>query len=138
LTNLGSFDLALKSYQKRFGIEEMFRDFKSGGYHLNQTYLYGERLIALLLLITLAYSSAFITGEKIKNKRQVKYLGRVKEKRRPLRRHSNFYIALHGKDWVESLDFFQEATSALIALSPHKRVNYQLGQRAATLIKSTF
>ncbi len=27
-------DEALKSYQKRWGIEEMFRDFKSGGYNL--------------------------------------------------------------------------------------------------------
>ena len=138
MTNLGNFDLAIKGYKKRFGIEEMFKDFKSGGYQVEQTYLHQERLIALLLLVTLAYSSALITGEKIKQKRQAKYVGRVKEKRRDLKRHSNFYLGLHGKDWVESLDFFREATDCLIALSPHKRVNYQQGHKAIVLIKSTF
>ncbi len=32
LTNLTSLELAITSYRKRFDIEEMFRDFKSGGY----------------------------------------------------------------------------------------------------------
>lgn len=33
LTNLGSLQLAIDAYKKRFGIEEMFRDFKKGGYN---------------------------------------------------------------------------------------------------------
>jgi len=32
LTNLGDVETAILAYQKRFGIEEMFRDFKAGGY----------------------------------------------------------------------------------------------------------
>ena len=33
LTNFENLSLAISSYKKRFGIEEMFRDFKSGGYN---------------------------------------------------------------------------------------------------------
>jgi hypothetical protein len=32
LTNLHALPSAIKAYKKRFNIEEMFRDFKSGGY----------------------------------------------------------------------------------------------------------
>jgi len=49
-----------KNKKKRFGIEEMFRDFKTGGYQINKTYLHGDRLISLIVLITIAYSSAFL------------------------------------------------------------------------------
>mgnify|MGYP001507062046 CR=1 FL=1 len=34
LTNLGSFKAAIAAYKQRFDIEEMFKDFKSGGYNL--------------------------------------------------------------------------------------------------------
>jgi hypothetical protein len=37
------------------GIKEMFRDYKSGGYYLEGTGLKGQRVIALILLIALAY-----------------------------------------------------------------------------------
>lgn len=54
-------------------IEETFRDFKKGGYNLEDTNVSGERLITLILLIampaagyTYAYTSATITGQKIK------------------------------------------------------------------------
>jgi hypothetical protein len=36
----------------------MFRDYKSGGYYLEATGLKGQRVMALTLLIALAYSSA--------------------------------------------------------------------------------
>ena len=35
---------------KRFRIEEMFRDFKGGGYNLEKTNLTGDRLSKLLIL----------------------------------------------------------------------------------------
>ncbi|NET60787.1 MAG: hypothetical protein F6K47_33030 [Symploca sp. SIO2E6] len=78
-----------------------------------------------------------MTGEKIQKKMQIKYVTRVKEKNRYVKRHSYFYIGLHGKDWVESCLFFEKIAESLMALSPHKRPNYQRGNRAATLIKST-
>jgi hypothetical protein len=39
------------SYKKRFDIEEMFRDFKSGGYNMEDTNVTGNRLISLILII---------------------------------------------------------------------------------------
>ncbi len=80
----------------------MFRYFKSGGYNLEDTNVAGERLISLILLITLAYSSATFQGRKIKNLGVQKYVGRVKESGRIQRRHSSFYIGLYGESALQS------------------------------------
>ncbi len=37
LTNQGSLTVAIQAYKRRMGIEEMFRDCKSGGYNLEGT-----------------------------------------------------------------------------------------------------
>ena len=55
------------------GIEEMFRDYKSGGYYLEETGLKGTRLITLILLIALAYSNAVLQGTTLKMKSVKKY-----------------------------------------------------------------
>jgi hypothetical protein len=39
----------------------MFRDFKSGGYNLEDTKVTNNRLISIILLISIAYTSA-LTG----------------------------------------------------------------------------
>jgi hypothetical protein len=88
---------AVNAYKHRFGIEEMFRDFKSGGYHLESTNASGEQLISLILIIALAYSMATFKGEKIKQIGVQKYVGRIKESGRLQRRHSSFYIGLYGQ-----------------------------------------
>jgi hypothetical protein len=54
LTNLATLSDAISAYKKRMGIEEMFRDLKLGGYNLESTKVENERLIALIILITLA------------------------------------------------------------------------------------
>ena len=46
LTNLDNLSAATDAYAKRMGIEEMFRDFKLGGYNLEATQVNDERLIA--------------------------------------------------------------------------------------------
>lgn len=79
-----------------------------------------------------------MSGEKITNKGVAKYVGRVREPGRKHRRHSNFYIGIHGYEWTESLTFFAEQTAQLMSLSPHKLPYYQRGRRAEKLIKSTF
>jgi hypothetical protein len=115
----------------------MLRDFKSGGYNLEKTKVEEKRLMTLILLITLAYSPATLCGETIKNKGVAKYVGRVPEKGRIQKRHSNFYIGLHGQAWVESLQLFALETQTLMNLSRHKSANYQRGLKAASLIVST-
>jgi hypothetical protein len=44
LTSLADLQSAVDAYAKRFGIEEMFRDFKGGGYNLEKTNLTGDYL----------------------------------------------------------------------------------------------
>ena len=82
MTNLGSLDAAINAYRKRFDIEEMFRDLKSGDYNLEETWVTGDRLIGLLVLMTLAYSMTTIGGKTLKNMGIQKYIGRVKEEGR--------------------------------------------------------
>ena len=78
LTNLTSLKLAITIYRKRFDIEEMFRDFKSGGYKLENTNVSGNRLISLILIISFAYSIATFQGQIIKRVGIQKYVARVK------------------------------------------------------------
>lgn len=134
LTNLDSLELTISAYRKRFCIEEMFRDFKTGGYNLEDTKVTNERLISIILLISIAYTSATIQGQEIKRKGIQKYVGRVKEYGRRERRHSSFYIGLYAQAWVNFIDNCRELVRSLLRLSPNKRKYYQQGERAMRLI----
>jgi hypothetical protein len=90
LTNLGSLSGASATYQKWMGIKEMFRDYKSGGYYLEGTDLKSQRLLALILLIALAYSSAVIQGTTLKKKAAKQYIVRFKEPKIRYNRRSSF------------------------------------------------
>lgn len=79
LTNLPNLVEAVASYKKRFCIEEMFRDLKSGGYNMEKTNVRERRLISLILLLTFSYSLATFKGQKMKSKGVQKYVGRIKE-----------------------------------------------------------
>lgn len=74
LTNLETLSSAVSAYKKRFDIEEMFRDFKKGGYNLEETNVSGQRLISLILVIAIAYTSATIQGQQIKRQGIQKYV----------------------------------------------------------------
>ena len=82
----------------------MFRDFKKGGYNLEDTNVKDERFISLVLLIAIAYTGATIGGQQIKRKGIQKYIARVKEYNRLERRHSSFYVGLYGYSWVDFKD----------------------------------
>ena len=138
LTNLGDLKLALTAFQCRSGIEAMFKDCKSGGYNLEKTQASEQRLNNLILLITLAYSCAILQGQQIKRKGIQKYVGRLKEQRRSLRRHSSFWIGLYGQSWVIGMEFFQEIVNELMRLRRNKLPFFQRGLRAMSLILSTF
>lgn len=138
LTNLCDLPTAIKAYKKRFGIEEMFRDLKSGGYNLEETNVSGHRLISLILIIALAYSSATFKGQIIKKKGVQKYVGRVREYGRLTRRHSSFYIGLSGQNWVKFMDDCWGLVEDLMKLNRNKLEYYLRGMRAIKLILATF
>ncbi|MBV8887659.1 MAG: IS4 family transposase, partial [Chroococcidiopsidaceae cyanobacterium CP_BM_RX_35] len=135
-TNLESLDIAIQAYKKRFGIEEMFRDLKSGGYNLEGTNLSGQRLKAIILLITLAYTSATFGGKTIKHMGMQKYVGRVQEVSRTVKRHSSFYIGLYGQTWVHFQEGCEDAVTQLMQMTRNKWSNFSRGLRARTLILS--
>lgn len=120
----------------------MFRDFKSGGYNLEETNVSGNRLISLILIVAfakrarsaLAYSMATFQGQIIKNKGVQKYVGRVKEYGRVERRHSSFYIGFYGQTWVPYVEPCWELVTQLMKLSRNKLEFYLRGIRAMELI----
>jgi hypothetical protein len=136
LTDLGSLPAAIDAYKQRMGIEEMFRDCKTGGYDLEGTSLKGDRLINMILLMTLAYSSGIFQGTEIKKKQVQKYVSRRKEPKKRYQRRSTFGVGLDGEKWVNYLEQYSDEVEELMKLTPNKRRFYQQGMRAATLIQS--
>lgn len=138
LTNLADLTSAINAYKKRFDIEEMFRDFKSGGYKLEDTNVSGNRLISLILIISFAYSMSTFQGQKIKRIGVQKYIARVKEYGRVTRRHSSFYVGLYSQTWVSFIDNCWCIVQKLMKLNRNKIEHYLRGLRAMELILSTF
>jgi hypothetical protein len=136
LTNLGSLGAALNAYKQRMGIEEMFRDCKTGSYDLEGTSLKGNRLINMILLMTLAYSSAIFQGTELKKKQVEKYVSRRKEPKKKYRRRSTFGVGVDAEKWVNYLEQYALEMQQLMNLTPSKRRFYEQGLRAATLIRS--
>jgi hypothetical protein len=136
LTDLGSLPAAINAYKQRMGIEEMFRDCKTGGYALEGTSLKGDRLINMILLMTLAYSSGIFQGTEMRKKQVHKYVSRRKEPKKRYRRRSTFGVGLDGEKWVNYLEQYSDEVEQLMKLTPNKHRFYQQGMRAATLIQS--
>jgi hypothetical protein len=134
LTNLSSCEGAIIAYKKRFGIEEMFKDFKSGVYNMEDTKVSGARLISLILIISFAYSLSTFKGQSIKKKGGQKYVGRVKEHGRSKRRHSSFYIGLYGQSWVNFMADSRSQVEELMSINSNKNEHYLRGLRAMNLI----
>jgi hypothetical protein len=136
LTDLGSLPLAIAAYKKRMGIEEMFRDCKSGGYNIEGTGLRGERLVNIILLMSIAYLSALAQGTEIKKKQVQKYVSRSQDSRKKYKRRSTFGIGHDGEKWVNYLARHCKEIQELMKLTPNKRRFYRRGMRAVTLIGS--
>lgn len=137
LTNVGNLKLAIASFKCRSGIEAMFKDCKTGGYNLENSHACYDRLKSLVLLIAIAYTCAIIKGCTIKQMGIQKYVGRVQELGRAVRRHSNFWIGLYGECWVTGSEVCQNLVTELMRIRSNKRPFFQKGIRARTLILST-
>jgi len=135
-TNQGSLTVAIQAYKRRMGIEEMFRDCKSGGYNLESTGLRGSRLNSMILVRSLAYLKSTLQGDEINRHQGQKYVFRPKEAGRIYRRRSTFGVGLDGENWVKNLEQYHHLTAELTTKSPHKRHFYLRGIRAQTLIRS--
>jgi len=137
LTDLGSLPIAIAAYKQRMGIEEMFRDCKSGGYNLEGSGLRGDRLIKMILLMAIVYTVAIFQGTEIQKKQVQKYVSRQKDQPQKYRRRSIFGSGQDGEKWVNYLDRYELEVQELMKLTRNKRRFYQQGLRAATLIRSS-
>ncbi len=138
LTNLDTLEAALNAYAKRFSIEPMFRDFKTGGYNLENCQLKGQRFLAIVLLIAMAYVLATQQGRKIRHQKVQLYVGRVNQPGRTQKRHSDFCLGLYGQLWIDSTDQWSKWAEQLMRLKPQKRLFFLRGLRAINAIQSTF
>ncbi len=134
LTNLDDASEVIKYYKMRMGIEAMFRDYKSGGYNLEGSKANIHRLTNLILLIAIAYTVSALKGKSIKNKGYQKYISRLTEPKRQVRRHSDFWVGLYGQSWVLAWDLCSGITEELMKLSSHKINEYQQGLKALNAI----
>ncbi|HEY9651953.1 MAG TPA: IS4 family transposase [Coleofasciculaceae cyanobacterium] len=137
LTNLPDCETAVKIYGKRFGIEAMFKDCKTGGYNLEGSQASSDRLVRLVLLIALAMSAAWLQGQHTLTGGKSSYICRQKETRRTRRRHSNFWIGLYGHNWIAAFHLCQEWVAELLGVIRNKLPFYQRGLRAFNLIQQS-
>jgi hypothetical protein len=135
LTNLPDCETAVKIYGKRFGIEAMFKDCKTGGYNLEGSQASSDRLIRLIFLIALAMSAAWLQGQHTSTRGTSSYICRPKETRRTRRRHSHFWLGLYGYNWIGTFRLCQEWVEELLHLIRNKLPFYQRGLRALYLIQ---
>jgi hypothetical protein len=77
LTNLPTLKQTLCLYRCRWGIEQFFKDCKTGGYNLEDTKVNETRFLALVLLIVIAYSLATMHGQRMKKLGIETYAGRI-------------------------------------------------------------
>ena len=137
LTNLDSLDAAILAYQKRFSIEQMFRDLKSGGYSLEKTGVDGKRFMTMVLLIAIAYTCSTAQGQQLKQKALQKYIARPETKGRSHKRHSAFHIGLTAYRWVPFWSRCQLQIQALLQLDRNKIEYHLRGLRAIDAVLST-
>jgi Transposase DDE domain len=135
LTTLHDCTQVLSLYRKRWGIEMMFRDCKSGGYNLESTRTNEIRLLALILIVAIAYTLATRRGLTLDEKPLNDYIARRDKTSNGARRYSQFWLGLHGRDWCNAMDTWTDLMLQLVALKPHKRRYFQRGIAALSMIQ---
>ena len=135
LTNLPDLKGAIGVYSQRYGIEAMFKDCKTGGYNLEGCQASPEKLIALIILIAMAMTAAWLRGKRTQLQKQEKYVCRPQEPGRNRRRHSKFWIGLYGENWLSASECCREWVESMIGLVRNKRAFYQRGLKAIKLIE---
>ena len=127
LTSLSNVEEVIKVYKQRMGIEIMFKDYKKGGYNIEESKASETRLTNLILLIAIGYTNQTLKGKIIKRKGMQKYIGRVTEKKRQIKRNSDFWIGLYGEIWINNYENYSEEISQIMRRNKDKLRFYQEG-----------
>ena len=116
----------------------MFKDCKTGGYNLEKSHASTERLKTLIFLIAFAYSCATLQGKEIQKLGIQKYVGRLTEEPRTIRRHSSLWIGLYSHSWAIGIESCEKIIEELMAIRRNKLPFFQRGLRAMSLMIPTF
>lgn len=135
LTNLPTLQQTLCLYHRRWGIEQFFKDCKTVGYNLEDAKVNETRFLALVLLIVIAYSLATMHGQLMKQFSIETNDGRIQQHNEQTPRQSDFSFALYGQLWIYGMELWADLALNLIALKPHKRLFFQRGFQALSLMK---
>ncbi len=135
LTNLNNLEEVLKVYGKRYGIEALFKDCKTGGYNLEDSRANKQRLTNIILLISLSYTLVSLKGKFLKNRGLQKYIARLREPKRTTRRHSDHWVGLYGQMWILAWDFCSQWAKTFMEINSNKSPFYQRGLTAMSLIE---
>jgi len=150
LTNLPDLSSTIKAYQKRMGIEAMFKDCKTGGYNLEGSSASIKRLTNLVLLIAIAYTFSTLKGQSLLRKgeglsseshseackpRQKEYVSRLRKIHQVMTKNSKFLLGLYGQVWIIAQSFVKDWVEKLMRLNRNKLPFYQRGLRAMELIQ---
>ena len=135
LTNLPTLKQTLKIYRCRWGIEQFFKDCKTGGYHLEDTKVNDRRFLSLVVVIVLAYSLATMHGQRLQALRIDEYAGCIKRHSTKAPYRSHFSLGLYGQRWIYAMDIWADSALKLIALKPNKRLYFQRGFLALSLME---
>lgn len=133
MSNLAELDEVLLRYAMRMSIEEMFRDWKRGGYDIEGAKLEGKRFISLMILVSLAYYMAIVEGEKVEHQNSQGYVVRSEEPGRKTRRHSTFSKGISACYLMYLEESYRELVMKYISLIPEKLPFYKRGLRAMRL-----
>lgn len=134
LTNLASAKEAIERYACRWGIEEMFRDCKSGGYNLEKLRMHSDRFHRLLIVLAIAMSVAVVQGIELTRRGVQRYVTRRSQEARSVKRQSTFRVGINKEVWLSGLEHCQELMESLIDLRRKWLKQYQQGQRARKLL----
>ncbi|NEQ43398.1 MAG: IS4 family transposase [Leptolyngbya sp. SIOISBB] len=138
LTNLSEVKRVMAIYRCRWGIEQLFKDCKTGGYNLEATQVNDQRFLALVLLMALAYTLATFHGQWLRQLRIDHYAGRLQEHQDKTLRQSEFSLGLYGQRWTYAMELWYPWAEQLMALKPHKRLFFQRGLQALSLMQKAF
>ncbi|NEN96933.1 MAG: hypothetical protein F6K50_15745 [Moorea sp. SIO3I7] len=88
------------------------------------------------MLISIAYTQATLQVKYLQNIEVSEYICRPTEPERSTARHSYFWIGLYAPDSVQSLNNWSDLAFILMHIQPHKRLNFQRGLNAISVIQS--
>jgi hypothetical protein len=97
-----------------------------------------DRLIKMILLMTIADSRNILEGSVVRRKNLRKYVCRLKDPKRTYRRRSIFGSGNDSQQWINYLEKYAEPVEELMNLTRNKRHFYQRARAGCNLAQARF